>query len=156
MSYTKRQLVAAAFSEIGLGDYSFDIPPEQKEEALRRLDAMLADWSIRGIRLGYPLPGSPENSNIDDETGIPLYAERAVICNLALEIAPSIGKRVSMQTIAAASSGMNTIMAVSAKPREMRLPEMPSGAGNKCIETPFIGGDKNERIERPESSVSFV
>jgi hypothetical protein len=46
-------------------------------------------------------------------------------------------------------------MAISARPREMRLPVMPSGAGNKGFDTPFMGGEDSELIEKPETTVSF-
>ena len=41
MGYSKRQFVAAAFEEIGLASYAFDLQPQQFESALRRLDAMM-------------------------------------------------------------------------------------------------------------------
>ena len=55
MSWTKRQFINAALEEIGLASYVFDIQPEELESALRRLDAMMADWNAKGIRIGYPL-----------------------------------------------------------------------------------------------------
>ena len=71
MGYTKRQFISAAFEEIGLASYVFDLQPEQLESALRRLDAMMADWNAKGIRLGYPLPSSPQDSSLDEETLVP-------------------------------------------------------------------------------------
>ena len=56
MGYKKRQFISAAFEEIGLASYVFDLQPEQLQSALRRLDAMMADWNAKGIRLGYPAP----------------------------------------------------------------------------------------------------
>ena len=43
MGYTKRQFILAAFEEIGLAAYTFDLQPDQLESARRRLDAMIAD-----------------------------------------------------------------------------------------------------------------
>lgn len=71
MGYSKRQFVAAAFEEIGLASYVFDLQPEQLQSALRRLDAMIADWNGKGIRLGYPLPGSPQYSDLDEPSEVP-------------------------------------------------------------------------------------
>jgi RNase H-fold protein (predicted Holliday junction resolvase) len=59
VGYSKRQFVEAAFAEIGLASYAFDLQPQDLEQVLRRLDAMMAEWNAKGIRLGYPLPGSP-------------------------------------------------------------------------------------------------
>ena len=66
MGYSKRQFVAAAFEEIGLASYVFDLQTEQLQSAMRRIDAMMADWNGKGIRLGYPLPGSPQDSDLDE------------------------------------------------------------------------------------------
>jgi hypothetical protein len=63
MSYTKRQFVDAAFEEIGLASYVFDLTTEELLPRLvRRLDAMMAQWNAKGIRLGYPLPTSAADS----------------------------------------------------------------------------------------------
>mgnify|MGYP000518919073 CR=1 FL=1 len=45
MSYTKRQFVIAAFEEIGLASYTFDITDDELSSACRRLDAMMAEWN---------------------------------------------------------------------------------------------------------------
>ena len=71
MAYTKRDIVEQAFEEIGLASYVFDLQPQQLESALRRLDAMMATWNAKGIRLGYPLPSSPADSDLDQEVGVP-------------------------------------------------------------------------------------
>jgi hypothetical protein len=62
MGYSKRQFISAAFEEIGLASYVFDLQPEQLQSAMRRLDAMMADWNGKGIRLGYPLPSAPKTA----------------------------------------------------------------------------------------------
>lgn len=155
MSYTKRQLVNGALAEIGLAEYTFDMLPEQEQEALNRLDSMMYEWDMRGIRLGYPVPSSPTDSDIDVDSGVPGYAVEAIICNLAVSIAPSYGKQASMHTLSRASAAMNTVLSISARPRELRLPVMPGGAGNKNFEEPFIGGDESEELERPKPSLMF-
>ena len=155
MSYSKRQLVRSALVEIGLAEYVFDMLPEQTEEALRRLDSMLAEWNGRGIRLAYPVPSNPENSDMDQDSGIPDMAWEAVITNLAIRIAPSFGKAVSAETKATARHALNTILAVAAMPTEVRLPSMPAGAGNKSVDDPFLSEGTNDVISHPDDSVSF-
>jgi hypothetical protein len=71
VSYTKRQFITAAFEEIGLASYVFDLQPQDLQTALRRLDAMMAEWNGKGLRLAYPIPLSPEDSDLDTE---PCYA----------------------------------------------------------------------------------
>jgi hypothetical protein len=141
MGYTKRQFVTAAFEEIGLADYVFDLSPEQLESALRRLDAMLMEWNAKGIRLGYASASSPQDSDLDTETNVPDSAWEAVITNLAVRIAPGYGKTVSPDTKMVAKQGYNTLLQRATFPLEQQLPEtMPSGAGNKpwWYDNPFL------------------
>ena len=142
MGYSKRQFISAAFDEIGLASYAFDLQPEQFEAALKRLDAMMADWNGKGIRLGYPLPISPQYSDLDAQSEVPDSAFESIICNLAIRIAPSYGKQVMPQTQIAAKSAYQTLLSRATMPPEMQLPgSMPSGAGNKpwrVYDDPFL------------------
>jgi len=132
MSYTKRQFIYEAFAEIGMAEYVFDLEVEQLQSARRRLDSMLAEWNGGGIRIGYPLPDSPEDSALDDTTGVPDSANEAIITNLAIRLAPSFGKTVNPSTKASAKSSFAVLMSRAAMPQEMQLPSgMPAGAGNK-------------------------
>lgn len=132
MGYSKRQYVEAAFEEIGMANYVFDLQPEQLESAMRRLDAMMAEWNAKGIRLGYPLPSSPQQSDLDEQTYVPDSANQAIITNLAMRIAPGYGKQVMAGTMATAKSSYNTILSKATFPTEKQFPDtLPSGAGNK-------------------------
>ena len=82
MGWTKRQFVTQAFEEIGLASYVFDLTPEQLQSALRRLDTMIAAWNALGIRLGYPLPSSPQDSDLDEPTLVPDWANEAIITSI--------------------------------------------------------------------------
>ena len=132
MGYSKRQYVEAAFEEIGMANYVFDLQPEQLESAMRRLDAMMAEWNAKGIRLGYPMPSSPQQSDLDEQTYVPDSANQAIITNLAMRIAPGYGKQVMAGTMATAKSSYNTILSKATFPTEKQFPDtLPSGAGNK-------------------------
>jgi len=132
MGYSKRQFVNAAFEEIGLAAYVFDLQPDQLESAMRRMDAMIADWNGKGIRIGYPLPGSPQDSDLDEPTLVPDSANQAIITNLALRIAPGYGRQVMGETKATARESYQTLLSRATYPLEQQLPgTMPSGAGNK-------------------------
>lgn len=132
MGWTKRQFVAQAFEEIGYALYSYDLEPEQLESAMRRMDSMMATWNGKGIRLGYPIPTSPENGDLDQETGVPDSANEAIYTNLALRIAPTVGKIVSPETKASANTAYKLLLSRAAMPNEQQLPStMPAGAGNK-------------------------
>lgn len=132
MPWTKRQYINEAFTEIGLANYTFDMQPEQYTSALRRLDAMMADWYERGILLGYPLPLNPDDSDLDEMTGVPDRANDAIVTNLAVRIAPSYGKNVMPQTMTTARGALNTLLVRAATPGAMQYPtQTPAGAGNR-------------------------
>lgn len=142
MGYTKRQFILAAFEEIGLAAYTFDLQPDQLESARRRLDAMIANWNGKGIRIGYPIPSSPQDGSIDEETFVPDSAYEAIICNLGVRLAPSYGKQVMPETKATAKQGYDTLLQRATSPLEQQMPAtMPAGAGNKpwrVYDNPFL------------------
>jgi len=145
MGWTKKQLIMDAFAEIGLND-AFNVSADDQQLALRRMDAMLADWNAKGIRLGYPLTSSPDASNIDDDSGLPDAAYQAVIANLAIKLAPNFGKTLSQDTRTTAAAGYNTLLARAAFPPQQQLPNtLPRGAGNK----PWRGGFPRPFQPRP-------
>ena len=150
---TKQRLVQEALAEIGLSSYEFDLSADQLEQALFRLDAMLAEWGRRGIRIGFPIPASPGDSTAATDTGLPDWCREAVISNLAVRLAPSYGKTVNPATAAAAVRSMAMLYSDSAKPQELRPGMLPSGAGNK--NEPFMPYQENDQLERPEPSVLF-
>lgn len=158
MSWTKRQFVDAAFAEVGYASYAFDLDPEQLQEALRRLDAMLATWNGQGIRLGYLIPSSPEDSSLDDESGVPDSANEAVYSNLAIRVAPIIGKIVSQETRSTARAAYQVLLSRAAMPEEQQLPgSMPAGAGNKPWRTqnPFLQPPTDPLLAGEDGEIEF-
>lgn len=132
MGYTRRDIIDGALAEIGYANYAFDMQAEQLEAVKRRLDTLFAAWNAMGLRLSYPIPSSPENSELSEETAIPDSAWEAAITNLAVRIAPMFGKTVSPDTKRAAKTSLNTLMSLAAMPSEMQYPgTLPMGAGNK-------------------------
>lgn len=140
MTWTKRDIIGQAFAEIGLATYTFDLQPEQWEGALRRLDAMIAQWENKGIRLAWPLPVSFANSSLDEDSNAPDTALEALYLNLAVRIAPGYGKTPSPDTKALASTTYKTLLAKAAQPIPMQIDNMavPAGAGYKYWrDTPY-------------------
>lgn len=132
MSWTKRQLIRQAFSVIGLADYDFDLQAEQLQNAMYLLDSMVATWNAKGVLLSYPLPSSPEDADLDDESNIPDRANEAVYMNLALRLATTLGRTTTVELKAAAFYAYNNLLSWNLQPREMQLPNtMPRGQGNK-------------------------
>lgn len=151
MPYTKRQFVLGAMSELGLGDYVFDAQPEELENGMRRLDAMIGAWNARGIRLGYPLPVNPQDGSLDDVTSVPDSANEAVITGLAVRLAPSYGKALPRETKVRAKMGYDTLVLLSGvvSPIEKQYPStLPTGAGNKPYQT-----DRSNYFPKPDDPV---
>lgn len=142
MSWTKRQFIEQAFSEIGMAGYVFDLSPEQLQTAMRQLDSMMATWSAKGIKVGYPTASSPENSDLDTETGAQLEANEAIYLNLGIRLAAGFGKQVMQDTKTSAKMAYDALMGVSVFPRQQQMPgTMPAGAGNKTwrrYDDPFL------------------
>jgi hypothetical protein len=132
MGYTKRQFVEGAYEELGITSYDFDLQSEDLESAMRRLDSMMAEWNAKGIRLSYPLPGSPLDGDLSEPSQVPDSANEAIITNLGIRLAPQLGKTVAIETKATAKAGYNTLLARASYPPKMQFPStMPRGAGNK-------------------------
>lgn len=159
MGWTKRQYIEQAFTEIGLAGYIFDLTPEELNTALRQLDSMMAAWNAKGIRLGWPMPSSPQDSDLDDLTEITDAANEAIYCGLAVRIAPTFGKTVGGQTQFFAKQAYDQLLAIAAMPLEKQLPQtMPAGAGNKPWrnnDSPFVNPPIDPLLSGPDGIIEF-
>jgi hypothetical protein len=136
--YTKSDLIQAAFNEIGFGSYWFDIESTQLNNVLNQLDALMGSWAALGIDVGYPLPYNQNQSDINQETNLPLTARRAVVLNLAIEIAPSFGKTPLPGTIVNANRAYQALLLnITVIPDKLFPNTMLSGAGNKFFNRVF-------------------
>lgn len=133
MAITKRQLVDEAFEELAIGG-AFNVAPEEKLRALRRLESMVAQWESKGIVLGYALPASPGDSNLDDDSGVADRHVLALQMNLALALAPSFGKAVTLETKLAARDAYADLLREATTPQSQNALRagVPLGAGNKA------------------------
>ena len=126
---------------------------------MRRIDAMMADWNGKGIRLGYPLPNSPQDSDLDEPTLVPDWANEAIITNGAVRLAPGYGKVVMPETKAVAKDSYNTLLQRATMPPEQQLPAtMPAGAGNKpwrVYDNPFIRPPVDPVDAGPDGPLQF-
>ena len=129
MGWTKGQFVLAAFEEIGLGDYAFDLSPEQMQSALVRLDVMIGGWNKVNIHWPFEPPNEIDQNT---DTKAPIYSLRAIITNLAIEIAPSYGKVISKDTKEASITAYQVLLNSSVDlPPTKAIPQMLRGAGAK-------------------------
>ena len=160
MSWTKRQYITEALIELGLADYVYDLTPEELQSALRRLDTMMASWEARGIRIGYPMAGTPGASDIDAATSVTEVASSAIITNLARQLAPSYGKTVSAETAATARKALATLSNTTISIPEMQFPaSLPRGAGQKAwrggYQNPFFPRPSQPLAAGPDSEIDF-
>lgn len=158
MSWTKRQFVTQAFEEVGYASYAYDLQPEQLQAGLRRLEAMIGTWNGRGIRLGYPLSSNPDNASLDDATNVPDASNEAIYTNLAIRIAPIVGKTVSVETKQTARSAYMELLGRFAVPQEQQFPRtLPAGAGNKPWrqDTPFMPGPEAQIDAGTDGPIEF-
>ena len=129
---TKRQIVDMAYEECALAGYEFDVSPEELQSALRRLDALMAEWQATGLRLAYNFPASIGTGNLDDWSGVPDGALDVSAKYLALRIAPRMNKAFGAEARRALASGMVALRTLCAVPVERQLAvNTPYGAGNK-------------------------
>jgi len=124
------------------------------------MDAMVGGWNANGVRIGYPLPGYPEASNIDAETGVPDYANEAIYLGLALRLAPGFGKTVSPETKMLADMAYGNMANQVAIPTlERQLPmTMPRGQGTKPwrnFNNPFVNKPEDPLLAGSDNKIDF-
>ena len=131
MAWSKLDIIGAALAEIGLGGYVFDATAQEKQDFLSRLDAMMASWQDDGINSGYGVEDDPSADTITGDSGIGQEYVRAVIVNLAVEMAPSYGKQVLQQTLFAARKSYSQALRITTPPiKSVNPTAVPAGAGH--------------------------
>lgn len=141
MSWSKREVIKQAFTEIGLASYAFDLSAEEMQDAMRILDSMMGVWISRGITFdtAYPIPATIAAGDLDDDTNAPDGAVEPMYLNLAIRLAPGFGKGVLPDTKIAALNGYNTLLGQSLTIPEVSLEGGLVGAGAKTPLRPFFG-----------------
>lgn len=127
--WSKEDVIKQAFSEIGMGD-QFDVPPEDMQLALRKLDAMMASWGgAMGTRVGYS--GGNGKGDILSDTTVPDWAYEALYLNLALRLCPDFGKQPNPETVRAAREARDAVRSRNAVPSQRTISGY-AGAGNSA------------------------
>ena len=159
MSWTKRQFITAAYEEIGYADYVYDLDAEQMQKALWRLESMIGAWDGVGIRVGYPLADNPEQADLDTETNVPYFSNRTIYTNLAVSLAPTVGKVPTQETKIIAKDSYDILAQRAAQPTPQQFPDtLPSGAGNKPwrdLQDPFLRPDNSGLDAGSDSELEF-
>lgn len=130
--WTKADIITQAFGKIGVAGYVFDVLSADSQNAMRELDLMAAYWSGRGLRLGYTRPTSANSGNVGDDSGVKSTVLAAVVTNLALRLAPTVGMEPRHSLLVEAKDTLNALRAMGCVPPPLQLPsDTPAGAGNK-------------------------
>lgn len=157
MGWSKRDFVVTAYEEIGLSES--DLSAEQLQSGLRRLDAMMAAFNARGIRLGYPLPSDADGSDLAQPSGVPDSAYEAIFTNLAIRLGSTIGRAISIELKVTAKQAYDTLLALASKPPERQMPSgLPAGAGNRCRNRngrPFLDGPTDSLDAGDDGELEF-
>ena len=133
---TKREIILQAFSELGVGGFTFDHSPEELDDAMDVLDAMMDQWAAQNIIFTTPYASG---GDLDDETNAPADAVAAMYLNLAMRLAPRFGKAVLPETRGYAATAHRTLLRQFAKNEQISLERTILGAGNKRrLDGPFV------------------
>jgi hypothetical protein len=158
--WTKQQLIDEAFSELALQGFVFNLDEDMMQTALRRLDAMMATWNGKGLRLGYALPSTPEASSLSSPSGLPDWANEAVFLALSIRQSSGLGKTVSQATVLTAKAAYEAVLMHCAFPQEQQLPStLPRGAGNKAYRVggnPFFPQPIDPILAGPDAPIEFT
>ena len=161
--WTKGQIIAEAFGELALANFDFDITPEEEAAACRKLNAMMATWSVQGLHLGFHMNADGSAADLDEPSGLQMYAIEAVVQNLAVRLAASKGKILPISTKANAKAAFDAVMSkvASEQVQQQQLAAgTPRGAGRKpwrTINQPFTPTPDTSPLQSaPDGGLSFT
>lgn len=147
MAWTKRQIIEQAFSEIGKGEYEFDLQPDVLQSALRQLDALMATYGgTLGAKVGFS--GGDGMGDVGEVAGVPDWAVEALYLNLAIRLAPSFGKTVSPHTLSSAKLAYDGMLMRTVQPRPRVLTGY-AGGGSRFSTIPVPVDDLVTETNNP-------
>lgn len=132
----KRQIIELAFGEAGSAGYEFGRTPEEVNDALLRLNAMMREHPFSTLAYIQPDYGV---GNPDEASGVPFEYLNVVASKLALRIAPMMGAVLSAEARANLTTAMSQLNAAAATIPTMPYGSfVPRGAGHRGSFGPFI------------------
>ena len=100
--------------------------PEQGVQAMRVLNAIMADWEEEGVDIGYY-----EQTDLTDDLPLPSHARAGVKYFLAVALAPEYGKSVPPDLVALGDKFFSRLIreSVIRRLKESTLDHLPLGEG---------------------------
>lgn len=132
MALTKKFFCDKALAEIGLQSYVYDMDPQDYDNTLSTLNAIIAEWEGVGIQIGdWPQPADPSDMNdLGTIVAPPQSNQRVIWCSLAVAIAPNFGVSPEGPTIAYAKDAYEKLLVRRVEIPQMQRPStMPIGTG---------------------------
>jgi hypothetical protein len=129
----KRQIVEMAYSKCALAGYEFGRTPEEVNDALSELNAMMLEWPFS--MLGYVQPAYGVGDG-EEQSGIPPETQAAVATQLALRLAPNMGKTLSPEAQVSVSRSLALLHAhplVVSIPTQPLQAHTPRGLGSRGV-----------------------
>lgn len=131
----KRRIIEMAFGKCTLAGYEFGRTPEEINDAMSELNAMMLEHPFSGLGFVQPTYGL---GTADELSGIPDDTLAAVATQLALRLAPNMGKTLSPEALGAIARSKALLEAkVAAIPTMPAASHTPRGAGSRGF-GPFI------------------
>jgi hypothetical protein len=135
----KRRIIEMAYGKCGLAGYELGRTPEEVTDALSELNAMMLEWPFSGLGFEQPAYGLGEP---DDVSGIPDDTLAAVATQLALRLAPNMGKSLSAEARGSVSRSMALLYAkvatIPTQPMQKHTPRGLGGDRGVALNNPFI------------------
>lgn len=121
---TNQQVVTYSMQEINAIYEGQSPTAAQSTDAMNMMNRMLADWAENDMDMNYP----PQDT-LTATCPIPLYAEDAVITNLAVRLCPSFEKPVSAELYERADKAKRKLATVlmNLKLEQADMSHLPQG-----------------------------
>lgn len=145
MGWTKLEIVNKALKDAGIIGEGEDGTDEELFDGMVSLDAMMGQWDMAGIHLGYPIPPRPEIGNLSDDSHLTTSVVEPVFMNLAIRLVAPLGRQLLPEYKAMANQGYERLRSKKVKPGTYRMPGgIPAGMGNRGAGRQFLRRDEDE------------
>ncbi len=122
---TVKQVADAALKRILVQGAEAELEPHEYQDFIFALNNYMLSLDAKGITLGYT-----RVDNLGDDVTVPSGALRGIIANMAIEVSPDYGGKVSDGLVKAAEEGMHSMMMIGQSITQTEFPStLPYGSG---------------------------